>query len=372
MRRTINALSAVTALFAGLATIHAEAAGPDDSASPEIISLMKRDFGLTEEQVKRRLAFEAAAPRIESSLKAELSNRFGGAWLNKDGSQLIVGVTNEADAALVRSAGAEPQMVSRTLEQLEELKAELDRNTQEAGPDIHSWYIDVTTNSLVVEASESALSGLSVSRFVGFAGENKGAVRVVPSAERPRPLYNVVGGDAYYINNSSRCSVGFAVTGGFVTAGHCGSRGASTTGYNRVAQGTFQGSSFPGNDYAWVRVNTNWTPTSQVKGTSTRVAGSTAAAVGASVCRSGSTTGWRCGTIQAKSATVNYPQGSVSGLTRTNVCAEPGDSGGSFISGSQAQGVTSGGSGNCSSGGTTYFQPVNEILSVYGLTLTRN
>jgi streptogrisin C len=31
--------------------------------------------------------------------------------------------------------------------------------------------------------------------------------------------------------------------------------------------------------------------------------------------------------------------------------------------------VTSGGSGNCTFGGTTYFQPVGEILSVYGLTL---
>ena len=94
------------------------------------------------------------------------------------------------------------------------------------------------------------------------------------------------------------------------------------------------------------------------------------AAVGASVCRSGSTTGWHCGTIQARDASVTYSQGTVSGLIRTNVCAEPGDSGGSFIAGTQAQGVTSGGSGNCSSGGTTYFQPVNEILSAYGLTLT--
>jgi streptogrisin C len=31
--------------------------------------------------------------------------------------------------------------------------------------------------------------------------------------------------------------------------------------------------------------------------------------------------------------------------------------------------VLSGGSGNCTSGGTTFFQPVNEILAVYGLTL---
>ncbi|HET8660459.1 MAG TPA: S1 family peptidase, partial [Micromonosporaceae bacterium] len=99
------------------------------------------------------------------------------------------------------------------------------------------------------------------------------------------------------------------------------------------------------------------------------VSGSTEAAVGASICRSGSTTGWHCGSIQAKNQTVNYPQGTVNGLTRTNVCAEPGDSGGSWLSGNQAQGVTSGGSGNCTSGGTTYYQPVNEILSAYGLTL---
>jgi streptogrisin C len=99
------------------------------------------------------------------------------------------------------------------------------------------------------------------------------------------------------------------------------------------------------------------------------VAGSTEAAVGAAICRSGSTTGWHCGTIGAKNQTVNYAQGSVSGLTRTNVCAEPGDSGGGWMSGQQGQGVTSGGSGNCTSGGTTYFQPVNEILQAFGLTL---
>jgi len=100
------------------------------------------------------------------------------------------------------------------------------------------------------------------------------------------------------------------------------------------------------------------------------VAGSQSADVGASVCRSGSTTGWHCGTIQALNSSVTYPQGTVTGLIRTNVCAEPGDSGGSLLAGSQAQGVTSGGSGNCSSGGTTFFQPVNEILQVFGLTLT--
>lgn len=56
-------------------------------------------------------------------------------------------------------------------------------------------------------------------------------------------------------------------------------------------------------------------------------------------------------------------------MTRTTACAEPGDSGGAYISGDRAQGVTSGGSGNRTTGGTTYYQPVDEILSAYGLTL---
>ena len=179
------------------------------------------------------------------------------------------------------------------------------------------------------------------------------------------------GGDAFYIGGG-RCSIGFSVNGGYVTAGHCGSAGQATSGYNQVAQGTFQASSFPGNDYSWVAVNSNWIPQPWVNnysGGNVTVAGSTEAAVGAAICRSGSTTGWHCGSIQAKNQTVNYAQGTVYGLTRTNVCAEPGDSGGSWLSGQQAQGVTSGGSGNCSTGGTTYFQPVNEILTAYSRQL---
>jgi streptogrisin C len=343
-------------------------AADDHAASPEMVAAMQRDLGLTEAQVHRRIAFEAAAPGIEKALKDELSNRFGGAWLNKDGTQLIVGVTNPADAAIARNAGAVPQTVAHTLERLNAVKAALDGNGQFADTSVHSWYVDVVTNSVVVLAADRA----AADRFTSVAGEGKGMIRVEPSTERPQTFYNLVGGNAYYINGSARCSIGFAVTApGFVSAGHCGTTGSSTTGYNGVSQGTFAGSSFPGNDYSFIRTNSSWVPTSSVAGTANKVLGSAVAAVGSSVCRSGSTTGYRCNYIQALNATVNYSQGSVFGLTKTSVCAEPGDSGGSFITGTNAQGVTSGGSGNCSVGGTTYFQPVNEILSVYGLTLKK-
>jgi streptogrisin C len=106
------------------------------------------------------------------------------------------------------------------------------------------------------------------------------------------------------------------------------------------------------------------------------VAGSQEAPVGTSVCKFGSTTGASCGTVLAVNATVRFadPAGgaglvTVNGLTDTNACAEAGDSGGPFLAVDQAQGTVSGGSGDCSAGGETFFQPVNAVLQTLKLTL---
>ena len=88
--------------------------------------------------------------------------------------------------------------------------------------------------------------------------------------------------------------------------------------------------------------------------------------VGQAVQRSGSTTQVHDGTVTGLDATVNYQEGSVSGLIQTDVCAEPGDSGGALFDGESAIGLTSGGSGDCSAGGETFFQPVPEALKAYG------
>lgn len=270
----------------------------------------------------------------------------------------------------MRAFGAEPKVVRHSQAELDAFKHELDRAaTPDAGA-VTGWRVDVASNTVVVQATPG--QGQAAAAFIDEAGIDTAGVRVEVSDETPELLYDVRGGDAYY-PGSSRCSVGFSVNGGFVTAGHCGGVGTSTSGYNQVSQGTVQGSSFPSNDYAWVSVNSNWTPTPLVNrysgGQTVTVAGAQEAPIGATVCRSGSTTGWHCGTITHKNQTVNYPQGTVTGLTRTTACAEPGDSGGSFLWGDQAQGVTSGGSGNCTSGGVTYFQPIWPILSTYNLSL---
>jgi streptogrisin C len=377
MNRRLAAVAAAILLpSSGLVAFGIPAlAAPDappaaDAASPAMLGALQRDLGLTATEARARLAREDTASKKDVQLRKELGAAYAGSWLTSDAGSLVVAVTDRAQSARVTAAGATPKVVARSAAALDQIKATLDSNAAKApAAAVPGWYVDVVTNTVVVLAKGDAAAAKA------FAATAKSsAVRVVASTEAPKPLYDVVGGDAYYIGGG-RCSVGFSVTGGFVTAGHCGSTGNATSGYNQVSQGTFRGSSFPGNDYAWVGVNSNWTPTPYVdnySGGTVTVAGSTEAAVGASICRSGSTTGWHCGTVSAKNQTVNYSEGTVTGLTRTNVCAEPGDSGGSWLSGQQAQGVTSGGSGDCTSGGTTYFQPVNEILSAYGLTLTTN
>jgi streptogrisin C len=336
---------------------------PDHAGLPAgQVAALHRDLGLSDAQIHDRLVVEAAAPFVERRLRAELGAAYGGAWVAPDGGALVVGVTDDRQAARVRAAGAQPRQVARSAAELDRTKAALDRRTAAAA--VHAWYVDPATNSVVVEAS-------TVEAAARFAGGVAGT-RTVVTSNPYRPVYDVRGGDEYVIDNRVLCSVGFAVSGGFVTAGHCGGTGSTTSG-SGVAQGTFRGSSFPDNDYAWVQVNSNWVSRPVVNtwnGGTTNVAGSREAAVGSSVCRSGRTTGWRCGTITARNVTVNYSGSYVYGLVASTACAQPGDSGGAFISGDQAQGVTSGAGGNCSSGGTTVYQPVNEILGAYGLSLT--
>lgn len=346
------------------------AAGTD--SAPEVLAALQRDFKLTAGEAGVRLHQEAWASGTDASLKARLGTGYAGAWLSTDAAKLTVAVTTDAAANAVRKAGATPQRVARSGATLDALKAQLDAvPARPTAAQLSGWYVDPTSNQVVVVARPGGQQAAQT--LLARAGVPAGAARVVQDDAAPRTLADVRGGDPYIIDQRARCSVGFSVSVGFVTAGHCGQPGSKTSSSTGQAQGTFTASQFPGSgDFALVTVNASFTPQPVVNdfnGGTVPVAGVQQAPVGASVCRSGSTSGTHCGTIQALNQTVNYPEGTVTGLTRTNVCAEPGDSGGSWLSGDQAQGVTSGGSGNCTSGGTTFFQPLPEILSTDHVSL---
>ncbi|WNI16439.1 S1 family peptidase [Actinacidiphila sp. ITFR-21] len=380
----LSVLLALGASALGLSPVSAADAGSASGTvaagralSPGLVPALQRDLGLSAAQATARLRAEATATALAPKARRAAGAAYGGSWFDAGKDTLVVAVTDQAAADAVRAAGAAPVRVAHSEQTLNSAKALLDtRATSAAGAPaaVRSWHVDPRTNRVVAEVAAGAASEPAVAAFLAPARER--GVLTVETSDSPAPRTlsaGTVGGDPYYINGNTRCSIGFSVVGGFVSAGHCGTPGSSVAGWDGSAMGSFVASSFPYNDYSYIAIGNGWWTVPVVLGWGTvsdvLVRGSGVAPVGSSICRSGSTTHWHCGTVLTQNETVNYAQGAVYQLTGTNVCAEPGDSGGSFITGDQAQGVTSGGWGNCSSGGQTWFQPVKEILSTYGLTL---
>lgn len=376
MPRRLVSVAASLSLAVGLVP----AAGPARAATvgaptpagtaEGMLAALHRDLGLNPDRARRHIAAGENAATVESDLRQRIGAHFGGVWLD-DSGRLVAAVTDRNSLATATAAGARARLVAHSEATLAATAARLDRATRPAPDQVTGWYADIPSNSVVVRSAPGARDAAGV--FAAAAGADPATIRVIASTEVPTPLANVRGGDPYYTSTGARrCSVAFTVVDGFLTAGHCGRAGDLVYAANGEVMGFFQASSYPVNDYAWVRLRPGWTPVGQVRtgpATYVPIHGAVSAPIGATTCRYGNTTGWRCGRILAKNQTVNYAQGVVSGLTRTNVCAEPGDSGGPFVSGNQAQGSTSGGSGNCASGGTTFFQPVAEPLAALGLTL---
>ncbi|WP_435210567.1 S1 family peptidase [Streptomyces sp. bgisy034] len=239
------------------------------------------------------------------------------------------------------------------------------------GIDGTAWTVDERSGRLRVLA-DSTVSDTELARLRRAADRFAGGLTLERLDGRLRTLLS--GGDGIHAGGR-RCTAGVNVHSGstyyFVTAGHC-TEGLPTwyTGAAMdTAVGPTTGSSFPGNDFGVVRYANPAVPHPGTVGT-VDVTGTASAYVGQRVCTRGATTGVRCGVVTALNATVNYGGGDiVTGLIQTNICAEPGDSGGPLYAGDKVIGILSGGSGNCTTGGTTYYQPIQEALSAYGVSV---
>lgn len=285
-------------------------------------------------------------------------------------------------AAGVALALAAPATATPTAAQLSAAQAKLDNAAASRPGSVTGWYVDQASRSLVVSVHGD---DAGVARWARNLGA--GAVTIEEVAEAPRPYWwNSIGGQAISSTTGGACSAGFnAVSGStryILTAGHCTALGGTWSGTGGTI-GTATISSYPTNDYGLIRVTgpeVAFTPyvDRYTAGSDVTLTGSLNATVGMAVCRSGAATGWRCGTVTATNATACYVDGCVNQLIRTDVCAAPGDSGGPLVtnpSGSSsgrevlALGLTSGGTGNCTTGGTSYHQPVGEALAAGNATL---
>ncbi|MGW0706191.1 S1 family peptidase [Streptomyces sp. NPDC002643] len=322
------------------------------------------------------MATESAEPPARSAVLAASgtgtglvtklgSDRTAGTWIADDGRP-VVAVTDEEAAAEVEEAGARPKMVEYSGKDLKSATEALRSAPRVSGT---SWAIDPASNEVVVRA-DSTVSAKDWKKLTGLAEEIGGSVRM----ERTEGSYTMrLNGAQPIFGTGGRCSIGFNVTDGenefMLTAGHCGPEGSVWFSDDQGQQeiGRTTATNFPGADYSLVRYLEDAPSNSSNvvavgDGRGVRITSVGEAAVGQRVFRSGSTSGFRNGEVTGLDATVNYPEGTVTGLIETTVCAEPGDSGGPLFSEGVALGVTSGGNGDCQSGGTTFFQPLTPAL----------
>nr|WP_181160352.1 S1 family peptidase [Streptomyces solincola] len=393
-RKYALAVSAAAVLSVSAVT-GAPAAAAGESApryQPEMVTALAGSLGVSEAAAVRRLDRQDAQQRRLAGL-AEQGIATDGAFFSSAG-ELTVNAPDAVGAARIERAGLDARVPARGEGELEQIKAKLDALAAKRVPSgVASWGVDLASDTVTVEVSSD--KGAAARAFLAEAAKHGAAVKVVRGQEQLAPQAVIYPGSQMTFNGYL-CSVGYGAKDRngkqyLVTAGHCiedlpvlkydGTRFAKGTN-TRFAVGTRSvdmgiAALDSGNSIA-TAVGT-WG-----NGGSVAVRGSSRAASGAALCKSGQTTKWTCGTVGSYNISVTYkdqnggPDTVVSGLASSSVCTEGGDSGGAYISGNQAQGMTSGGpigqkcTGGVNSRGSSYFQPLDDTLRYYGLTLNTN
>ncbi|MFE8945142.1 S1 family peptidase [Streptomyces sp. NPDC007856] len=327
------------------------------------------------------------ASNLAAQLQKVLGDAVAGSYFDSGKQQLVVNVVSGDNnvIAQVKKAGAVARQVNNSTRELKAAATTLKTKATIPGT---SWAVDPRTNKILVTA-DSTVTGAKWNRLQSTVQSlGSGMATLQKSAGTFKTF--VAGGDAIFAQTQQggvRCSLGFNVTASdgspaFLTAGHCGVAAKDwSDSQNGQPVATVDQAKFPGNDFSLVKYNDKTTQTSSTvnagNGQTVQITQAADATVGETVFRMGSTTGLHNGQVTGLDATVNFasetvPGGTdtVNGLIQTNVCAEPGDSGGSlFTQDGGAVGLTSGGSGDCTSGGETFFQPVTAALQATGATL---
>ncbi|CCH31521.1 S1 family peptidase [Actinosynnema sp. NPDC047251] len=366
MRKIVNgrrlaARSAIT-LVAGVLTAGitaAPAAGIEGYATEvaqSAIADMSTREGISPAAAAEILRTQDASARTLGQLSDRLGDRVAGGYLDANGKP-VVNVLDAATAEQVRASGAEAKLVRHSSQALASAQS-----TLESVPAVThtSVGLDPKTNQVVLSVSSAAKGGdlAALLRTARQLGDRVRVERV--TGEMTLAILN---GEAI-TGGGTRCSVGFNTNKGgqnyIVDAGHC------TRAVSQWNVGPSQGASFPTNDYGLIRNTTGSAPgaVSLYNGSSQKISSHAPATVGQRIQKSGSTTRLTSGSVQRLNVTVNYSEGAVRELIQTNALANPGDSGGCLFAGSVGLGITSG-----KGSGTSYYQPVAEALTAYGVTL---
>ncbi|MFH8370665.1 S1 family peptidase [Streptomyces sp. NPDC018031] len=374
----------------------AQETAPAPRYQPEMVQALAASLGVSEKAAIDRLdRQDAQQTKLDGLRKRGIS--VDGAFFDTSG-KLTVNAGRAADVDRIEKAGLEARVPARGQAELDEIKAKLDAVAAKRTPaGVVAWSVDLASDKVTVKVNDT--QGAAAKAFLAEAAKHGDAVKVVRGEKPLAPQAAIYPGSKMTINDTNGwCSVGYGARDQsgrqyLVTAGHCVSN-LPTLRYDGTAFAKGVKTRFAlgtrSVDMGIASINSGHSITTAVgtwgQGSTSTVAvkGSSRAASGAALCKSGATTGWTCGTVGSYNVTVTYkdqnggPDTVVTGLATSSVCTEGGDSGGAYISGNQAQGMTSGGpigqqcTGGVYSRGSSYFQPLDDTLRYYGLTLNTN
>ncbi|MGV9894670.1 S1 family peptidase [Streptomyces tendae] len=339
-------------------------------------------------------AAPSASPLSSNPVKAaEVAAHLGRdrtAGIYSENGHLVITVTDEDAAETVRRSGGVAEMVTHSAAELESVHAELDGL---AGIPNTSWGIDPSENVVTVSIHDG-VSDRDRARIERVARKHDSVVRIDEQSGSilPAATYYMRGGmgiedyDGHGLAGPSSgggtCSAAFNVENAsgnkrLLTAGHCVIGGSYE--WQRSAGGVYLGAmeSFEYEPGDWAVIdyqNDEVVPVGslQLRDESEQsITASRYPVVGEAVKRLGTISQDLVGKVIANKTTVNYETGeTIYNLTKTDLCAMAGDSGGPLYSGLYALGILSAGNylgypcGNSheQSGRYTWFQPVRDVL----------
>jgi streptogrisin C len=188
-----------------------EAQGQGGAGSPgmsrDVSAALRRDLGLSAEQVRKQRALQAKAMKLDRELQDSLGDAFAGSLYDERTGKLIVMVSDAKMLDKVRAAGAEARLVKYTKAELDAIKDELDvaaGTANASGPrdrgavgkrqalvaGMTSWYVDTEANTVRVTVKDGEAD--AVKDALAKYGD---AVTIEESDLAPRTTSNLMDGD---------------------------------------------------------------------------------------------------------------------------------------------------------------------------------
>ncbi len=344
----------------------------------ELIQALERDLKLSPDQYLQRSELGQKLAEWSVIARQAYPQVFAGAWLDEKGVPTVAladGPNKAAARAAAEKSGFTVRDVARSAAALESQLGEIQKwiaaQPAPIASAVRGVAIDSIGNTIAIRVSE-VLKGLQLPEFLGGA---RLVVTPQPVVAKPRPALgdiagvdrgSLLGGDGYGSvagRMAMQCSFGF--NGTFngatvsVSAGHCDPNlpAAGTPQASKVRElrgealgpvvGAFEKTSLDNHDYSIIKIVPEATGRFENNGVRVPgrapllIDGTAVPLIGAPVCKSGSRTGFSCGTINAVDQSVDVETRRMNDSFSANICALPGDSGGAVVTGTKALGISS-------------------------------